>query len=685
MRRILFITGQLAATELRQLVKQMMQRERFVAGVLSVPVTIAALLSSKWLVRYFEKNPPPACPQGEWTQICVPGWCRGDLRDLENALGIPVIRGPRDFRELPDFLGIPCSSNEMSGAYRPPAGEYGAHSVKLFARIPNATQYTVREIAEIVQKYDFDRADVVVLDVESAQPWERLPEVCRILKETGFKVGVNSPNQEDVNQAVAHGAEYVFGVRTSDEWNHLKGTDATLVLSPEVSQSLESLDAAIEELDALGVNYIVDPGLRPISFGFGDSLGRFLALRWRHPNVELLMNMGALVERTDGDPLGMLIILLGFCEEQRIWSAMFSPISNRMCTALSECDHARRMFHYALWKRVLPYRIEPDLSPLHDPVLYESTVSQMDDLVHLLKDPNYRIYVAEGKLHAVSEDFHVEAQDPYILFEMLRIHGRRTLDTDYSFYLGYELCKAQTAMTLHKTYRQDESLNWGLHTVPEPTRRERRYMRMELRQQQGADYLLGEESVSKEMDVLPLELPLSTEPSHERKTTETSTVTDVSGEPKSRQTSATSTRVASTSSTTQESTPSRAPNPSQTGVVSTMPETRVPQDISVGKTVRTSRSDRVPEANRRRTDDVHSRSRSGASTSGTPKDRSAAFPNLSEAQRREYMEYLQQGDELRRKFEESHYGQPMESNPPESPAQTSVTQPRSNRETPSKR
>ncbi|MDD3468343.1 MAG: DUF6513 domain-containing protein [Thermoguttaceae bacterium] len=635
MRRILFITGQLAETELRQVVRLMMQRERFVAGVLSVPVTIAALLSSKWLINYFRKHPLPVCPQGEWTQICVPGWCRGELHDLEEALGIPVIRGPKDFRELPDFFGISCSTNETTCSRRPPAGEYGAYSVKLFARLPNATQYTVREIAEIVQQYDFDRADVVVLDVESAQPWERLPEVCRILKETGFKVAIDSPNQADVDQAIAHGAEYVFGIRTSGEWNRLKGTDATLVLSSEVSQSLESLDAAISELDALDVNYMVDPGLRPISFGFGDSLGRFLALRWRHPNIELLMNMGTLVERLDGDPLGMLILLLGFCEEQRIWSAMLSPLSNRMCTALSECDHARRMFHYALWRRVLPHRIEPELSSLHDPILYESTVAQIEDFAKRLKDPNYRIYVADGKLHAVAEDFHVEAKDPYILFELLRIQGKRAVDPDYSFYLGYELAKAHTAMTLHKTYRQDESLNWGLHTIPEPTRRERRYMRMELRQQLGADQMLSDEPISKGVTIQRLQ--------EVQQATEHPTVSDANRMFESHPASL---------ATSNESDRQRSAD------VNSTTETQIPSETSMGKTVRLSRS----------TEESHDRTNGvGPSLSVTRRsssDLNVARPRLTEKQQQEYMEYLQQNDALRRAFEESHYGQPLENDTP---------------------
>ena len=40
-------------------------------------------------------------------------------------------------------------------------------------------------------------------------------------------------------------------------------------------------------------------------------------------------------------------------------------------------------------------------------------------------------------------------------------------DPSHAFYLGYELMKARTALTLSKTYRQDQALEWGFLTVPE--------------------------------------------------------------------------------------------------------------------------------------------------------------------------------------------------------------------------
>ncbi len=54
----------------------------------------------------------------------------------------------------------------------------------------------------------------------------------------------------------------------------------------------------------------------------------------------------------------------------------------------------------------------------------------------------------------------------------------RPIDPLYAFCLGYEMAKAVTALTLGKTCRQDEGLDCGLLTVPEPSRLEQRAARM---------------------------------------------------------------------------------------------------------------------------------------------------------------------------------------------------------------
>jgi hypothetical protein len=49
--------------------------------------------------------------------------------------------------------------------------------------------------------------------------------------------------------------------------------------------------------------------------------------------------------------------------------------------------------------------------------------------------------------------------------------AEKPIDANHAFYLGYEMAKAATALTLGKDYRQDEALDWGFLTRAENSHR----------------------------------------------------------------------------------------------------------------------------------------------------------------------------------------------------------------------
>jgi hypothetical protein len=122
--------------------------------------------------------------------------------------------------------------------------------------------------------------------------------------------------------------------------------------------------------------------------------------------------------------------------------------------------------------------LEPRLVMLRDPAVTELSADELARLADDIKDANYRVFVSGGEVHLVSRDLHLHGADPFLLFEQLRKAGPsgglpKNLDAAHAFYLGYEMCKAVTAMTLGKQYQQDEALDWGFLTQPE----ERHYLR----------------------------------------------------------------------------------------------------------------------------------------------------------------------------------------------------------------
>jgi hypothetical protein len=96
----------------------------------------------------------------------------------------------------------------------------------------------------------------------------------------------------------------------------------------------------------------------------------------------------------------------------------------------------------------------------------------LERLSNEIKDNNYRVCVAGDEVHIIGRGLHLQGADPFALFDALRQSGEagqspKNLDASHSFYLGYELCKAATALTLDKQYRQDEPLDWGFLTRAE--------------------------------------------------------------------------------------------------------------------------------------------------------------------------------------------------------------------------
>jgi hypothetical protein len=159
-------------------------------------------------------------------------------------------------------------------------------------------------------------------------------------------------------------------------------------------------------------------------------------------------------------------LLLGFCQELAIRSVLTTQVINWARTSVKECDLARRLVHCAVKRRALPKHVEPRLVTLRDPKVLGYGKRELRWLAGALKDPNFRIFAEEGLLHVMSRGIHLWDSDPFTLFRRLEA-AASPLDASHAFYLGYEMAKAVTALTLGKQYRQDQALDWGYLTRPE--------------------------------------------------------------------------------------------------------------------------------------------------------------------------------------------------------------------------
>jgi len=211
--------------------------------------------------------------------------------------------------------------------------------------------------------------------------------------------------------------------------------------------------------------------LEPIGLGFAHSLGRYLDVRRRWPTAQMLMGIGNLTEMTDADSAGINVLLAGFCQEVGIRSVLTTQVINWARTSVRELDLARRLVHHACAHRMPAKQREPRLVLLRDPRLRTLGEERLAQLARAIKDRNFRLFAEEGLLHLMNGGGYWKGTDPFTIFqEVLRTES---IDAAHAFYLGYEMAKAVTALTLGKNYTQDQALEWGFLTRPETTHRDR--------------------------------------------------------------------------------------------------------------------------------------------------------------------------------------------------------------------
>lgn len=452
--RILFVTGRLAEASLRELLATLAPKVGFEYDVAVLGISVAALMSVDFVARKLE------APQAV-DRVLLPGWCGGELDSLTQKFGTRFERGPKDMFDLPEYFG--------GRAKLPP--DLSRYDIEILAEINHAPRLSDRELLAQAEKYRRGGADVIDLGCIPDERWLRVGEATRLLRSEGFRVSIDSFDHSEVEAAVEAGAELVLSCNSSNvHW--LVDCEAELVVIPDLPQDSDSLRRTIEQISAAGRRLRVDPILEPIGFGFTASLARYFETRRRWPDVAMMMGIGNLSELSEVDSAGLNFLLAAICQELSVRSVLTTEVVSWCGSAVKEFDLARRVVRHAVTNRVLPKHVGSQLVMLRDVKVHEMGEAGLQRLAEQIRDANFRIFVERGELHLLNRDGHWHGTDPFELFD--EITRTVPIDSAHSFYLGYELAKATTALTLGKQYRQDEALQWGFLTVPEVSAHERR-------------------------------------------------------------------------------------------------------------------------------------------------------------------------------------------------------------------
>lgn len=446
---LLFVTGKLAEPSLRRTLTELAPRADFDFTLAVLPITVAALATTPWIARHL------TVPSGI-DRIILPGLCQGDLEPLR-TFAAAVERGPADLRDLPDYFRAAAITDES----------YGDYDISIIAEINHAPRLELAEILRQAHALRAEGADVIDLGCDPGSTWNGVGEAVRALRDAGLRVSIDSFDPREVEAAIAAGAELVLSVNGSNV-AAARSWGCEVVVLPDDLATLAGLDTTIAKLEAWGIKYRLDPVIEPIGFGFAASLGRYLEVRRRYPHAELMLGIGNLTELTDVDSAGINVLLLGFCQEVGIRSVLTTQVINWCRSCVRELDLARRLVYHACTRRVLPKHLEPNLIMLRDPKLRAHGAAMLADLKDHIKDRNFRLFAEGGLLHVLNSEMALQGTDPFALFA--RMCESKAIDPSHAFYLGYEMAKARTALTLGKNYTQDQALRWGFLTNEERSR-----------------------------------------------------------------------------------------------------------------------------------------------------------------------------------------------------------------------
>jgi dihydropteroate synthase len=439
------VTGQLAHEGLQRTLAGL--ETVLDARIEALRIKVAALMTTDYL-RATLRNVPTGCEA-----VYLPGLCQADPDALGSRLGVPVRKGPKDLRDLPEFFGGPAA------AYDPD----GDQALTILAEINDVHRLSDEEILLTAERHRDEGADVIDLGCHPEHPIRDLGRVVALLRERGYRVSVDTFDEREALSGDEAGAEFLLSLNGQNLQlaGRLRGVP---VVIPDHGEGVASLLRNVQEARRRGARRLIaDAVLDPIHFGFATSLRRFCEARDALPGVEMLMGVGNLTELTAADTTGVNALLLGIMSELEIGFALTTEVAPWARGSVRELDCGRRMM-YDAWRRgALPKGYDDRLVTTREARLTRPQEAELRALQARLTDRNFRIETDGEAVYVFNAEQFVRGTSIRDIFARLRFDG----DASHAFYLGREMMKADLARHLGKKYIQGEPLSWGYLTYAE--------------------------------------------------------------------------------------------------------------------------------------------------------------------------------------------------------------------------
>lgn len=468
--------------------------------------SVASLMTTSYIARVLSGR-----IKEKYDYVIVPGLAIGDASVLKEVINAEVIKGPKYLGDLPDIirfleLGVKFSTklaaddivkdyltvkygSELTDIVKSEHG-FEVGGVRIPLRPPPLILFyevMVKEVNDystilkrIKRASDLGVDAIIIgLPVNHKVPESMLRDLfSEVRSEVRRPVGIDVQACE-LSNYLSVDPDIIMNVDLSSI-NSLKDyKDRVVVLIPNTTASLsdisESLRRTINEAVRIGFSKIVvDVLLKPLQLGFAESLVNYYHIS-KELNHPLMMGLSNVYELLDADTHSVIALLTSTAMELGVSVLLITEESRKSLNSVREAVKAREMVHRAYIRKSPPIDVGVDLLIVKEkrcrtvkaPEVRAEASLVIEELLPKIEDPFYfKIYVDEVGGNIIVDVYSVNNEvcikrysgsNPLSLCRTV-LKDFPTLSKDHYSYLGYELCKAEIALKLGKSYVQDCAL-----------------------------------------------------------------------------------------------------------------------------------------------------------------------------------------------------------------------------------
>ena len=501
-RRILLVTGRLAEPLVRKYGKG--------CDVFVTPVSVAAFLTPELIVHYLKRA---GIRSEDYDLILIPGLVRGSAQVIEDEVGVPTFKGPRNAMDLPQTLKALHEGFKLSKER--PADELfsldGLRKVEdirnrtrnrryiedalkkpwnvLIGNLPAGRDFPARILGEVVDAprlgvektvekaiyYLREGADIIDIGMVAGETnldfIEEIPEIREQLMEKGFEVPISfdSLNTAEIERALDY-ADLFLSVDAGNVEELV--TEKPVILIPtnqregffptKPSERIEFLEGLKERALGLGYKTVIPDLILEHVPHLARSITAFQLYRERNPDDVLLAGVGNVVELYDADSVGINALLAGISRELSINLLLTTETSAKVRGSVRELKRALDMNLFDM-----PKDLGFDLLILKEKRAKDWGFEPAQKIVEAEERPvrlepvYFRIWVEDGRIwvnaHRGTEAIlTIVGDEPNAIIDTILEHFE--ISPRHAFYLGRELERAKTALKIRRSYVQEVEL-----------------------------------------------------------------------------------------------------------------------------------------------------------------------------------------------------------------------------------